>query len=204
MSDQPVDIRTSLVAMLSDMENATTLTADDLSGVNDTLNTLYEMSGQNEEVGALCTQVLGRAQSLVEVSNANLFKAVSMGGIAATALEQAEGERRARVELEDALANNDLEHPLVADHAELVEEAMDKKFRDEWEKALEENYGILRAGLRDRIQRLTWFRLDPFVVTQFVDTLLVSGIAFPPNELQREMLAELVGSFADEKVRNGA
>jgi hypothetical protein len=201
---EPVDIKTSLLTMLSDVENATSLTTDDVTAIDSYVDALKQMSDNHPDVVALGEQIKSRAASLVEMNAALTFQVVAIGSIATTALEQSEGEKRARIHLEDALAKNNTDHPLVADHAEIVQEEMEENFKRDWEKALEENYDILRAGLVDRIMRLTWFRLDTFVTTQFVDALLASGLAFAPSEYQREMLAELVASFADEKVNRGA
>lgn len=200
---QSTDIRTSLVKMLSEVEQATALTTDDLNAINEHLNTLYAMSGENEEVGAFCTQIAQSAQSLVEVSNANLFKAVSLGSIATAALEEAEGEKQARIELEDAIDTGNEEHPRLKDFAEEIRAEVAGDFEVDWEQALESNYDQVRNDIIRRIQSLTYFRVDPYVATQFVDVVLLGVGA--PNELQREMLAELVASFADvQRVRHGA
>jgi hypothetical protein len=196
-----VDIRTALVDLLANVQEATSITNDDLGAIEGYCNNLSQMADGHEEVELMIQEIKNRAYSLVEQNASLTFQVAAIGSVASNALQQAEAEQSVRNELEDAIDSGDEEHPRLRDFASDIrdDDAMDLAV--DWEEALKSNYDQFRHDLIKRIQSLTYYRCDVYVATQFVDVLLQR--VGTPSDLQREMLSELVGSFAREAVHHG-
>jgi hypothetical protein len=207
---QPVDARVELANMLSIVNNSIDITREQHEAIGKYLEGFWlnAQAANDQQLMTEISDTWNRINTIAEENAALAFQVTALGNMTVSALEGERATRQAldskQSELDDihnALEAGDEEHPRLRDFASDIRDDAAMDLAVDWEAALESNYDQFRHDLIKRIQSLTWYRCDVYVATQFVDVLL-QGVG-TPSDLQREMLSELVGSFAREVVQYG-
>lgn len=192
MSEQPTDIRVELATLLSNVDQAAAITADEMNQVSTFLGGLWTKTEGDEDAHALITQAWEHVSLVAEQNAALSFQAIAGGNIAQTALAEEKIAREELGNIQDALEKNDETHPALERFADAlredVEEELDERIMEEiWPEAMESAFEDHRENLQHALATLTGF--DYHAVAEA--TSILEGFSEPTTS-QRELLRAFV------------
>lgn len=207
---EPVDVRTELAKLLSDVDQATAITRDEMQAAENYLGQLWDQTQGDESAHALITQTWDHVKAIAEQTSALTFQVVAGGNMTHTALQEAKAEREARVNLEFAIETGDESHPKLRDFAEMIREDAKEEYEewmaeDGWPEAMAEAYEEIRGEMVERIQRLTGCGLG--AASRYLSVIMGRRVQF--TDYQAEMFAAFIDSFeeivrAEMEARSGS
>lgn len=199
---EPTDIRVELTNLLSQVDQATAITTEEMGAVQAYLGQLYDKATQNndEQSLVLVSEAWTHIQAVAQVNSELTSQVLISTNMAQTAIQEAKTEREARVDLEMAIDEGEEDHPRLQEFAmdirmderEYVEENL-----AEWaySDAIEQAYDDSHDSFSEIIQKLT--DCDFRAVNAFLDVIYGNT---KPSADQLVMFKKLIADF-DREVR---
>lgn len=160
MTDQPTDIRVELAKLLTDVDQSNAITTDQMHQLQVGLEGLWAKTEGDEESHALLVQTWDRAVLLAEQNASLSFQVLASGNIAQAALAESKVAREELENIQDAIYNADVDHPMLMDLAltirDDIEEELDERVMEEiWPEAMESAFEDHHENLQSALTNLT-------------------------------------------------
>lgn len=194
---EPTDIRVELTNLLSQVDQSTAITTEEMGAVQAYLGQLYDKANESHDEQSLV--LIGEAwthiQTVAEQNSALTFQVIASTNMTQTALQEAKTEREARVDLETALEESDESDPRLQEFAETIRQDEREYVEEniaEWaySDAMEVAFDETHSEFSSMIQTITG--CDWRAAHGFLDVLYGNVKA---TEYQVEMFKELMADF---------
>ena len=197
--DRPADIRVELAKLLTDVDQASAITADEVHQTQVYLESLWQKTEGDEEAHALITQTWEHVTLVAEQNAALTFQVIASGTIAQTALAEEKIAREELSSIQDAISDMDEDLPALSGFVETIREWAQEDFDDwmadeGWPEAMAEAFEEIRGEVVDKVHRLSCGG-SLSASNKFVAILMGRRATFTPR--QEELFANFMETFEE-------
>jgi len=189
------DPAASLSIVLDQLNNALSLTANDLLTMQEQFGTLWQDAEQRADKDAQAAIVVAweRAQNLANASADAARAATTAGTLAHEAIQQRDSMFDQLRELEDAIGDADVDHPLVGELIEHIEERTAEQIGDNYLlEAYDQAYDEASQTLIDELSTATGIKWTDCSMFFGVVGGAYGGLTEDDLALLRPLIAEVV------------